>query len=156
MVRPYVRPVWYLEGTGRRNVLYLENSGLGPAIVKSLIVHVDGHKVDLLAKGMHKEFVKILAARVKGIPSGADCFANTQPEADFVIRTDRPEPLLLRTENALVGNICTVAFTAALAKAPIKIQGRYESFTEDSFELDRVVDIGNAFPYLPVTRQEVP
>lgn len=147
MVRPYVRVVWYLEGAGGRNVLHLENAGLGPAIVKSVKVRLDGRSLDLLSNGMHKEFVKVLGARTKSIASSEACFADLQPESDFVIRIDRPEPLLVRSNNALLSNACAGLFALALTSGPIEFDVRYESFAEDRFELHRAVELPKLFPY---------
>ena len=153
MVRPYVRAVWYLEGAGHRNVLHLENSGLGPAIVRSLTVQVDGQSLDLLADGMHGKFVKILGARIKEIPGGEICFNKMQPEPGFVIRTDKPEPLLLSTSAALIDDQCSFLFDLALASGPIEFNGRYDSFAEDHYDLHQVVKIDMPFLYHGTKRQ---
>lgn len=137
-VAPRLRLVPYLEGEGRRNGLYLENVGLGPAELVALRVTTTERTYDLMQPGSQR-------AVLQGLHADLRCFAETQPEPGVYVKAGSTEPLFVATAaTAMPGCLWNVANT--LMRHALEVEAEYRSMYLQSFTLRQRVRVdANAF-----------
>lgn len=132
-VRPNVRFAAYMEGAGHRNGIYVENLGLGPAILSSLNVDVSGQSFDILKPGGQRAALKSMGAELL-------CFQDIAPEPDTVLKPGDPQPFMVLT-NAPIQQACLPKILAALGYHAIRIHGTYKSAYDETFAVDQAIRI---------------
>lgn len=123
-VRPAIVITPYLEGNNGRNGVYLTNQGLGPAILKSMKIVVDGREFSGLEKSHWIE-----ALRQAG--TEPICYKHGWPTQDAMIKVGEEEILLSPTSADLPA--CKLEAIILLMKKDIAITIHYESLYGEVF-----------------------
>lgn len=112
------------------NYLSLHNRGLGPAVLKSLVITVNGERISLLGRGKTKEAVKKLGLYRSGI-------GFTSIETDDILEVgDSSKIFQINTQKATPELL--VIFNSALSGAKLEVE--YESLYGEKYRKEAVVE----------------
>jgi len=117
-VRPLVLGVPYLEGPDERNGLYLKNVGLGPAIIKSASISLDGKRYDLTGDIWQDALISIDVEPL--------CFRTARLPLETTIQVGQELPLLSMRSSSSVA-LCLHESIKLLSEHQIHIALEYQS-----------------------------
>ena len=133
IVKPNIRFAPFLEGAGRRNGIYIENEGLGPARLTKLTAVVGGQSYDLLKLGGQR-------AALRAMDANLNCFLDIQPEIGTVLRSGQGGPLMAMT-NATPSDLCLGLVALTFMKRPIELHAEYLSAYDERLETHQVIRV---------------
>lgn len=123
-VRPLINITPYLEGEGKRRGVYISNQGLGPAIITSIEVTVNGETFSGLGESQWKSVL----STAETIPL---CYKSGWPIQGSVLRPGEEETLLAPTDAYLP--ICDIELVNFHFKKDVSISIGYESLYNEKF-----------------------
>src|SRR5919108_799517 len=123
-VRPHMNVNLYLEGgLSERNGIYIENPGLGPAIIKALSVEVGGKSYSTVDKRLWQNVFHDLT-----IPPG--CFRQRSMQSGSVLKSGEELALLTITHATppiVDGHLCHIELLKFLKAEGLKVRIQYDS-----------------------------
>jgi hypothetical protein len=124
----------YLEGgLSERNGIYIENPGLGPAIIKALSVEVGGKSYSTVDKRLWQNVFHDLT-----IPPG--CFRQRSMQSGSVLKSGEELALLTITHATppiVDGHLCHIELLKFLKAEGLKVRIQYESMYSEPDEAIR-------------------
>lgn len=117
-VRPHVIITPYTEGPGMRTGLYLDNDGLGPALLKDIRITVSGQT-------FHGFGSSPLADAAKAAGLNPMCFARSWPKEGAWLKVDHEVPFLAQTKATDVALLCTKEALRLVTMVDMKIEVDY-------------------------------
>ncbi|MHA6833136.1 hypothetical protein [Ralstonia pseudosolanacearum] len=125
LYRPYAITTQYFDDTGKKYGIYLSNAGLGPAIIKDMLVTVGGRTYSGLGASIWPQFGADM-----GI-GGMICLRSAWPPQDSVMKVGEEVPLFTVSDFAAAG--CMLQMFQLLANNDIVVEVRYASLYGDEF-----------------------
>jgi hypothetical protein len=152
-VKPHVIVTFYLEGTregglSEKNGIYLENPGLGPAIIKAISVEAGGKSYSAVNKHPWRNVLQDLAI----VPN---CFKFRLMQPGSALKSGEERPLLTVTQAnppVIDGRSCHIELWKLLKAEGLKVHVQYESMygepdetiAESPVDSDIISDISTA------------
>ena len=130
-VRPYLTMAAKIEGPGGKNGIFIENAGLGTAIIKKAIIRFN--QIDY-------DFNKIVWPEILG-KKGIDkmCFERTWLPVDAAITTTKEEAIIKLTRADSKG--CYLEISKLVLNNQISVKIEYESLYKESFVVEKEVSL---------------
>lgn len=126
-VRPHVIVTPYTEGPGMRTGLYLDNDGLGPALLKDIRITVSGQSFGGFGSSPLSD-----AAKAAGL--NPSCFAKSWPKEGAWLKVGEEYPFLGQTKSTLAVLSCTKQALRLVTTVDMRIEVDYEDLDGKSYQ----------------------